>query len=277
MPPCRSATNGRSLLCSGPPRARWAPTTRCATRRTTSRTTAASGTRPSTTPTCTSSARRSWPTCCSPARTCGRPCWPRRRHGRRERTAMPELILDGLRVVDLSSGLAGPVATQILAEAGADVVKVESPEGDPVRRLHRSAFATWNRSKHGVVLTLDDPRLTALIATADVLVHDLRPDDARRHGLDDATLLHRYPRLVVSAVTGYPPGHADADRPGHDLLVQARGGYMDLQSGWRGGPFAWRSPAPSWGAAFLAASGILARLFHRERAGTGGAAHTSLA
>src|SRR5437867_2569333 len=103
---------------------------------------------------------------------------------------MAEQILDGIRIVDLSWGLAGPVATQILAEAGADVIKVE--------------------------------------------------------------------------------------RPGHDLLVQARGGLMDFQAGWTAGPFAWRLPAPSWFAALLAAVGIMARLVHRQRSGRGGSAHTSL-
>ena len=196
------------------------------------------------------------------------------------------LVLDGIRVVDLSWGLAGPVATQILASVGADVIKVEPPTGDPLRRLHPAAFATWNRDKRGVVLELDDPRLADLLAGADVLVHSLRPSTARRHGLDDETLAARYPRLVVCGITGYPRGHADAERPGYDLLVQAREGLMDVQAGWRDGPFAWRFFAPSWGAAFLAASGVVARLYHRARGdrasadgrgGRGGAAHTSLA
>ena len=191
---------------------------------------------------------------------------------------MSELVLDGLRVLDLSWGLAGSVATQMLAEVGADVIKVEPPDGDPVRRLHPAAFATWNRSKRSVVVPdLDDPQVAELVADADVVVHSLRPSVARRHGLDDDTLLAAHDRLIVCAVTGYPAGHADVERPGYDLLVQAREGLMDIQSGWRDGPWAWRFPAPSWGAAYLAAAGIVARLFHRERTGRGGVAHTSLA
>jgi crotonobetainyl-CoA:carnitine CoA-transferase CaiB-like acyl-CoA transferase len=191
---------------------------------------------------------------------------------------MAGLILDGLRVVDLSWGLAGPVAAQILAEVGADVVKVEPPTGDPIRRLHPAAFATWNRSKRGVVLNdLDDPRLAALLDRADVLIHSLRGETARRHGLDEAALRARYPRLVIGAISGYPPGHADYDRPGYDLLVQAREGLTDIQAGWRDGPFAWRFYGPSWAAAYLGASGVLARLIHRERTGRGGLAATSLA
>jgi crotonobetainyl-CoA:carnitine CoA-transferase CaiB-like acyl-CoA transferase len=196
-------------------------------------------------------------------------------------TAAPEQILSGVRIVDLSWGLAGPVATQLLAEAGADVVKVEPPGGDPMRSWHPSAFATWNRSKRGTVLDLhvaeDAAALRSLLGTADVLVHGLRPGTALRHGLDDDTLLRDHPRLVVCSIGGWPAGHGDAERPGYDLLVQAREGLMDQQSGWRPGPFAWRFPAPSWGAGFLAAAGILARLMHRDATGIGGAAHTSLA
>ena len=194
---------------------------------------------------------------------------------------MTEAILDGVRIVDLSFGLAGAVATQMLAEAGADVVKVEPPGGDRLRELAPAAFATWNRSKRSAALDLrsaaDRERLERLLAAADVLVHSFRPAKARSLGLDDESLAERYPRLVHCAVTGYPAGHADAERPGWDLLVQAREGLMDMQAGWRPGPFAWRFPAPSWGAAFLAAAGSVARLLQREDTGKGGAAHTSLA
>jgi crotonobetainyl-CoA:carnitine CoA-transferase CaiB-like acyl-CoA transferase len=193
---------------------------------------------------------------------------------------MPEGILDGLRVVDLSWGLSGPVATQILAEAGADVIKVEPPGGDPVRSMAPQAFATWNRSKRSVALFLhregDRAQLHRLLASADVLVHGLRPSKASALGLDDESLVARYPRLVVSSVLGYPVGHLAVEQPGYDILVQAYGGLMDAMAAWRDGPILWRFPAPSWGAAYLAVSGILARLLHRERSGRGGAAHTSL-
>src|SRR5277367_5041225 len=106
-------------------------------------------------------------------------------------------ILDGIRIIDLSTGHAGPVATALLAEAGADVVKVESPAGDPNREY--AAFATWNRSKRSVVLDLQDDeqrgRFDALLESADVLMHGLRTSKATREGLDDATLRRRYPQL----------------------------------------------------------------------------------
>lgn len=193
---------------------------------------------------------------------------------------MADQILDGIRVVDLSWGLAGPVATQILAEAGAEVVKVERPGGDPLRQLYPAAFATWNRSKRSVVLDLTDQHdrtsLFQLLSTADVIVHGFTPERARRFGLDDVTLTGRFPRLVICAVTGYPANHADAERPGWDLLVQARGGLMDFQGGWSGSPFPFRIPVPTWQAALLAPTGIVARLIDRQTTGFGGIAHTSL-
>jgi crotonobetainyl-CoA:carnitine CoA-transferase CaiB-like acyl-CoA transferase len=187
-------------------------------------------------------------------------------------------ILDGIRIIDLSTGHSGPVTTQLLAEAGADVVKVEAPDGDPTRSY--AAFATWNRSKRGVVLDLqnadDRQQLDALLAGADVVVHGLPPSEAARQGLDDATLRGRYPQLVVCSILGYPINHADAERPGDELLVQARSGMMDEQLGWRDGPIALRFPLGSWAAAYLAAAGIVTRLIVRERTGAGGGVHTSL-
>ena len=186
---------------------------------------------------------------------------------------MAEHILDGIDIVDLSSGLAGPVATQILAEAGADVVKVERPRGDPLRHLHPAAFATWNRSKRSVVLDLADGgdrgSLDGLLASADVVVHDLRPSGAARLGLDDAGLGERFRRLVVCGVTGYPPNHADAERPGYDLLVQARGGLMD-SPGWVG-PGALRvADAGAELVRGIAGGGRHTRPAHRQRAHRGG-------
>ena len=190
-----------------------------------------------------------------------------------------EGLLAGIRVVDLSWGLAGPVATQLLAEAGADVIKVEPPGGDPMRSVS-AGFATWNRSKRGVVLDLgleeDRARLDRLLGTADVLVHGLRPHQAQQLGLGDAALADRFPSLIPCAVLGYPIAHPDAERPGWDALVQARLGLMDEQVGHRDGPVFLRFPVPSWGAAYLAAAGVLARLLARHWTGRAGPAHTRL-
>ena len=188
-------------------------------------------------------------------------------------------ILSGIRIIDLSQGLAGPVATMLLAEAGADVIKVEPPGGDAMRAL--PAFATWNRSKRSAILDLSQEAgrgdLEALLGGADVLVHSLLPEMAARRGLDDAALGARFPSLIVSGVFGYPPRHPDVDRPGWDILVQARSGLMDEQQGFRDGPVFLRFPVPSWGAAYLAASAVLLRLVARKGGGgAGGPAHTSL-
>ncbi len=192
--------------------------------------------------------------------------------------AMTDAILDHIRIVDLSWGLAGPVASRLLAEAGADVIKVEPPSGDPLRGS--AAFASWNRSKRSIVLDLelaeDRAQLERLLAGADVLLHSLRPGDARRQRLDDASLGERFPALIACSVLGYPIDHPDAERAGYDILVQARMGLMDEQQGHRDGPVFLRFPLPSWGAVYLAAAGILARLLVREREGRVGPVHTSL-
>ncbi|MFQ5513099.1 MAG: CoA transferase [Myxococcota bacterium] len=187
-------------------------------------------------------------------------------------------ILSGVRILDLTWGLAGPVAGRLLAEVGADVIKVEPPGGDPVRRY--AAFATWNRSKRSLELDLEEEpdriELERLLASADVLLHGLRPSRAQRLGLDDDSLARRFPDLIACSLLGYPPEHADAERPGYDILVQARLGLMDEQQGHREGPIFLRFPVPSWGAVYLAAAGILARLLLRERTGVVGPVHTSL-
>jgi crotonobetainyl-CoA:carnitine CoA-transferase CaiB-like acyl-CoA transferase len=187
-------------------------------------------------------------------------------------------ILDEIRVVDLTTGLAGPVATMFLAEAGADVIKVERPEGDCLRGT--PAFSTWNRSKRSIVLDLDRPDdlavLENLVSQADVLVHSMGRSEAVGFGLDPDAVGRRFPKVIVCSVNDYPIGHPDEDRPGSDILVQARAGLMAEVVSRRPGPTFLRVPLPSWGAAYLACSGILVRLFVRQRYGTSGPVHTSL-
>ncbi len=189
-------------------------------------------------------------------------------------------ILRGVRIVDCSEGIAGPVAALLLAEAGADVIKVERPGGDPSRGS--LGFLTWNRSKRSVVLDLHTEQgrseLDSLLAGADALIHGFGPAAAAELELDDAALHARHPHLVTSAVLGWPAGHPSADRPGDDLLVSARLGLCDEQQGFRPGPIYLRFPFGSWCAVYLCAIGVLARLIQRERGGAGGGpAHTSIA
>lgn len=187
-------------------------------------------------------------------------------------------LLAGVRVLDLTTGIAGPVATLLLAEAGADVVKLEPP-GNPDRDA--PGFRTWNRSKRSAELDLatDDgrSRLEVLLAAADVLVHELGPTEAARLGLDDAALAERHPALVVSSVLSWPANHVLADSPVDELLAMARMGILDEQFAMgREGPVFVRFALGGWCAAYLAAAGILARLRVRDALGVGGPAHTSL-
>jgi crotonobetainyl-CoA:carnitine CoA-transferase CaiB-like acyl-CoA transferase len=187
-------------------------------------------------------------------------------------------ILDGIRVLDLSDDIAGPVATLLLAEAGADVVKVEPPGG--VAGRSAPGFRTWNRSKRSVVLDLDvaadRARLDGLLAAADVVVHAYGPTRAGQLGLDDETLSARFPALIAASVLAWPANHPRADEPVDELLAAAGFGLCDEQQGYRDGPIFVRAPVGSWCAAYLAAAGIVARLVARERDGRAGPAHTSL-
>jgi len=188
-------------------------------------------------------------------------------------------ILDGIRVVDMSSAIAGPVACMLLAEVGADVVKVETAQ--PGRDRAEPGFRTWNRSKRSVALDLSTEegrrQLQQLLGAADVFVHALGPTAATAAGLDDASLATRHPNLIVTSVLSWPANHPDADRPVDETLAMARLGVFDEQPAWlREGPTFVRFPLGSWGAVYTAASGIVARLISRGRTGLAGPAHTSL-
>jgi crotonobetainyl-CoA:carnitine CoA-transferase CaiB-like acyl-CoA transferase len=158
------------------------------------------------------------------------------------------LPLSGLRILDCSRVLAGPFATMLLADLGADVVKLEPPAGDESRGWgppwwgdpadRRSAyFASVNRNKRAVVVDLrtDQGRalLDRLAANADLLVHNARPASASRLGLDAARLRTAHPGLVVAAVGGFTG--PDSELPAYDLLAQAMSGLMSV-TGEQGGP-----------------------------------------
>ena len=139
-------------------------------------------------------------------------------------------MLEGLRVVELGVWVAGPAAAGVLADWGADVIKVEPPGGDPQRRMFQAIgvsvasappFELDNRGKRSVVLDLrsDEGReqMARLLATADVFLTNLRLDALERLGLDHATLLAKHPRLVYASVTGYGLEGPDRNRPGYDI------------------------------------------------------------
>src|SRR5216683_6369571 len=139
--------------------------------------------------------------------------------------------LDGVRVIDLTGTVLGPIGTQLLGDAGADVIKIEAPQGDPIRHIgpRRSPgmgayFLNLNRNKRSVVLDLKRaPAHTALlrlIAGADVFVHNMRPSAAARLGLDYPTLAARFPRLIHASASGYRLGSARQDDPAYDDIIQ---------------------------------------------------------
>jgi crotonobetainyl-CoA:carnitine CoA-transferase CaiB-like acyl-CoA transferase len=186
--------------------------------------------------------------------------------------------LDGVRVLDLSWGIAGSLGVLLLAEQGADVIKVEPPGGDPFRGY--SGYAVWNRSRRSVTVDLKRPEgleaFSRLADSADVLVETFRPGVADRLGIGFDALHARNPRLVYASCPAYPEGHRLAGRPGYDALVQASSGQQWEQPGWRLGPIFLHMPMPSMGAMFLVPTGILSALLAREATGRGQHVRTSL-
>ncbi len=186
--------------------------------------------------------------------------------------------LDGIRILDLTWGVAGPLGVLLLAEQGAGVIKVEPPGGDPFRSY--TGYKVWTRSRRSVELDLkSDDGVAAfkrLAGTADVVVESFRPGVMDRLGVGYEALHAEFPRLVYCSVPAYPPGHRLAGRPGHDALVQAASGQQWEQPGWRPGPIFLHMPMPSMGAMYLVPSGILAALLGREETGRGQHVSTSL-
>jgi crotonobetainyl-CoA:carnitine CoA-transferase CaiB-like acyl-CoA transferase len=187
-------------------------------------------------------------------------------------------VLDGLRVIDLSWGTAGAVANMLLADYGAEVIKVEPPGGDPFRTI--PGYTVWNRGRKSVVLDLHDEagsaRLAELIAGADILVESFAPGTLTNLGFEIQSLLARHPRLIACSITGYGRKGASSTRPGYDALVQARSGLQYEQPGLRDGPIFLHLQLPSFGAALVAVAGISAALRAREVTGRGQWVETSL-
>jgi len=187
--------------------------------------------------------------------------------------------LEGIRVVDLSWGRAGPLATGQLADHGALVTRVEPPGGDPYRTM--VARAVYDRGKRSIVVDLAQPRgrdvLDRLLAHADVLVESFQPGVAERLGLGFEALHHRYPRLVCCSISGYGQDGPDRDRPGYESLVAARTGVMAQGVRPGGDPVYPGVPIASTGAGMLAVIGIVAALTQREDTGLGQRVDTSMA
>ncbi len=195
--------------------------------------------------------------------------------------------LHGLRVVDLTENLAGPYCTMILADMGADVVKVERPGvGDESRRFppfvdgESVGYLTLHRGKRSVVLDLKDPRgreaFARLVAWADVLVEAFRPGTLDRLGLGPARLRATHPRLIVCSLSGFGQTGPYRERGGYDLIAQAMGGLMSVTGEPGRPPAKCGLPVTDLGCGMWAAIGILAALVTRQTTGEGQWVDTSL-
>jgi crotonobetainyl-CoA:carnitine CoA-transferase CaiB-like acyl-CoA transferase len=187
-------------------------------------------------------------------------------------------VLDGIRILDLSGGIAGPLGVLQLAEHGADVIKVEPPGG----RADRGSPASrvYNRSRRSVTLDLKDPDGVRLFremcGTADVLVEAFAHGTMARLGLDYASLRDDFPRLVYCSVPAWPSGSRYEQRPGYEALVHARTGQHWENPSFRPGPVFLHSPVASLGATMLVPVGIMSALVARERTGRGQHVEVSL-
>jgi crotonobetainyl-CoA:carnitine CoA-transferase CaiB-like acyl-CoA transferase len=193
--------------------------------------------------------------------------------------APTELPLAGMRVLDISTFMAAPFAGSLLADFGADVVKIEPPSGDPYR-VYSASYTAINQRKRAVALDLRKPdergALLRLAAGADVLIDNLRADSLSRLGLGDGVLAAAFPRLVRCSVSAYGRTGPFAGLPGFDPVMQARSGMMLAQGG-AGDPVASVAPVHDVATAALATLGILAALFARARTGLGQHVTASLA
>lgn len=187
--------------------------------------------------------------------------------------------LAGIRVLDLSAYIAGPYGCSLLADQGAEVIKIEPPAGDNLRKYPSTlekesrAFLGVNRSKRGVVLDLkqtgDLERLHALVRSADVLVHNFRPNVPVRLGIDYERLAQMNPRLIYCAVTGYGEEGPLKDKAGYDQVLQTLTGMCTLQGKKEGPPEILYGSVVDYYAASLLAGAVASALFERERSGKG--------
>jgi CoA:oxalate CoA-transferase len=188
--------------------------------------------------------------------------------------------LEGLRVLDLTRVLAGPYCTMMLADLGAEIIKVEVPvTGDdsrafgPFRNGTSLYFITINRGKESIAIDLKNPAgkqlLKDLAAKCDVVVENFRPGTMEKLGLGWETLRELNPRLIYAAVSGFGHTGPQSRRPAYDILVQAMGGVMSI-TGWPGSPPT--RVGMSLGditAAIFGCNGIMAALYQREKTGRG--------
>ncbi|WIW89497.1 CoA transferase [Sphingobium sp. V4] len=200
---------------------------------------------------------------------------------------MSDDLLRGIRVIEACSNLAGPVAGTILADLGAEVIKVERPEGDDARRFappflgeHGATFTAVNRNKSSIVLDLKQAdqlaQLRDLVADADVFLHNMRPGVVEGYGLgpDQARALN--PRLIYGVISGYGARGPLRDLPGYDGMAQGLAGLASINGEPDSKPSVAAGGVVDKGAAMWLAMAVNAALFRRERTGQGSLIETSL-
>jgi len=192
--------------------------------------------------------------------------------------------LSGIRVIDITTVVLGPFCTQTLGDMGADVIKVETTQGDSTRLIGPSRtqgmgsyFANLNRNKRSLAIDLKKPAareaILRLVETADVFVHNMRIGAAQRLGLDYATLSARKPKLIYACASGFRKGSSMQEFPAYDDLIQGVSGTASLNAGPDGAPryFPTVMVDKLTGAQFASMIGMA--LFHRERTGQGQEVH----
>ena len=196
--------------------------------------------------------------------------------------------LVGIRVLDLSRALAGPYCTMMLGDMGADVMKVESPDGGDDSRTwappyigqESAYFLSCNRNKKSITLNLRSEAakkiLTDLIKVSDVVVENFRPGVMKKMGFPYETLKAINPSVIFCSISGFGSKGPDAAKPGFDLIAQGMSGFMSFTGEVGGGPIKVGVALADINSGMFAAYGILTALYHRQRTGEGQVVETSL-
>jgi crotonobetainyl-CoA:carnitine CoA-transferase CaiB-like acyl-CoA transferase len=197
-----------------------------------------------------------------------------------------QMPLSGVKVLDLTRVLSGPFCTALLGDMGADIIKVEAPEGDSIRTAGAlknglsTYFAQFNRNKRSIVLDLRKPEaketLAQLIARSDVLVENFRPGVLARMGFPDERLFALKPSLVACSINGFGSTGPYKDRPAFDFIAQALSGFMSVNGTAGGPPLRSGLPISDLIAGLYAALSITAAVLHAKNTGQGQRTEVSL-